>query len=247
MSSDHQVAAALAGEAANRLLELQERAVATRTTGWQLEYTGDEVAHDLLMGRLAHERPEDPVLSEEGADRRRERVDSSRAWIVDPLDGSAGFGAGSVEWAVHVALTTDGLPTAAAVGAPGLGGVFSTGEVQPLASPAEDRRPIVVTGRSKAWSVGRHLADALDADLASCGSSGFKTMLVLGGHADVYAHPSPLYEWDVCAPAAVAAAHGLAVCDPSGAELRFNRFDPVVPGLIVARPELIDATLAALR
>jgi len=183
VSSDHQVAAALAGEAADRLLELQERAVATRTTGWQLEYTGDEVAHDLLMGRLAHERPEDPVLSEEGADRRSERVGSSRAWIVDPLDGSAG----------------------------------------------------------------RHLADALDADLASCGSSGFKTLLVLGGHADVYAHPSPLYEWDVCAPAAVAAAHGLAVCDPAGAELRFNRFDPVVPGLIVARPELIDATIAALR
>jgi 3'(2'), 5'-bisphosphate nucleotidase len=232
VSSDHQVAAALAGEAADRLLELQERAVATRTTGWQLEYTGDEVAHDLLMGRLAHERPEDPVLSEEGADRRSERVGSSRAWIVDPLDGSAGFGAGSVEWAVHVALTTDGLPT---------------GDVQPLTLPAEDRRPIVVTGRSKAWSVGRHLADALDADLASCGSSGFKTLLVLGGHADVYAHPSPLYEWDVCAPAAVAAAHGLAVCDPAGAELRFNRFDPVVPGLIVARPELIDATIAALR
>ena len=124
--------------------------MATRTTGWQLEYTGDEVAHDLLMGRLAHERPEDPVLSEEGADRRSERVGSSRAWIVDPLDGSAGFGAGSVEWAVHVALTTDGLPTAAAVGAPGLGGVFSTGDVQPLTLPAEDRRPIVVTGRSKA-------------------------------------------------------------------------------------------------
>lgn len=246
MSSDHEVAAALAGEAAERLLELQERAVQTRTTGWQLEYTGDEVAHDLLMGRLGHERPDDPVLSEEGTDRRSERVDATRAWIVDPLDGSAGFGAGSVEWAVHVALTTDGTPTAAAIGVPGLGGVFSTGEVVSLAE-MPDRRPIVVTGRSKAWSVGRHLAEVLDADLASCGSSGFKTALVLAGHADVYVHPSPLYEWDVCAPAAVAAAHGLAVCDPFGADLHYNSFDPVVPGLIVARPEFLERTLAALR
>ncbi len=245
--TDHEVAAALAGEAAERLLELQERAIDSRTTGWQLEYTGDEVAHDLLMARLAHERPDDAVLSEEGTDHRTRRVDAARAWIVDPVDGSAGFGMGSVEWAVHVALTIDGTPTAAAVGVPGLGGVFSTTDPGALPPPSQDRRTIVVTGRSKAWSIGRALADALDADLASCGSSGFKAMLVLTGHADVYVHPSPLYEWDVCAPAAVAAAHGLAVSDPQGNELRYNQYDPVVPGLVVARPELMDRTLAALR
>jgi 3'(2'), 5'-bisphosphate nucleotidase len=226
------------------LVELQERAIAQHTTGWQLEYSGDEVAHDLLMGRIGFERPDDAVLSEEGADRRG-RVDSSRVWIIDPLDGSAGFGLGSVEWAVHVALTVDGAPAAAAVAAPGLGGVFATGD--PVTEPSiPDRRTIVVTGRSRAWSDGQRLAVALDADLASCGSSGFKAMLVLSGQADVYVHASPLYEWDVCAPAAVAGAHGLAVCDPFGNELRFNQLEPVVPGLVVARPDLLESVLAAL-
>ena len=104
-----------------------------------------------------------------------------------------------------------------------------------------------MTGRSRHWADGRRVADALDAELLVCGSAGVKAMLVAAGAADVYVHASPLYEWDVCAPAVVARAHGLAAVAPDGRELVFNNVRPVVPGLVVTRPDLLDATLAALR
>jgi len=60
-------------------------------------------------------------------------------------------------------------------------------------------------------------------------------------------HPSGLYEWDACAPAAVAAAAGLDVSGVDGSDLVFNKPRPVVPGLLVSRPEYTVATRRALR
>ncbi|BBY25896.1 hypothetical protein MSTO_61010 [Mycobacterium stomatepiae] len=48
---------------------------------------GDKRSHDFLMQALAAERPQDAVLSEEGAD-DPVRLRSERVWIVDPLDGT---------------------------------------------------------------------------------------------------------------------------------------------------------------
>jgi 3'(2'), 5'-bisphosphate nucleotidase len=55
-----------------------------------------------------------------------------------------------------------------------------------------------------------------------------------------------MYEWDSCAPAAVAAAAGLHVSRIDGSPLVYNRPDPWLPDLLVCRPELRDAVLAAL-
>jgi len=62
-------------------------------------------------------------------------------------------------------------------------------------------------------------------------------MLVVGGVVDVYVHASGLWEWDVCAPAAVAAAAGLVVTDLDGEEIVYNKAQPMVRGLIISRPE----------
>ena len=41
------------------------------------------------------------------------------------------------------------------------------------------------------------------------GSAGAKAMAVVRGDADAYLHSGGQYEWDNCAPVAVAQAHGL--------------------------------------
>ena len=69
----------------------------------------------------------------------------------------------------------------------------------------------------------------------------------MSGSADVYVHPSGLYEWDACAPAGVAMAAGLDVSGIDGSQLEFNKPRPVVPGLVVSRPEYTDRVLGALR
>ena len=71
-------------------------------------------------------------------------------------------------------------------------------------------------------------------------------MAVVSGAADVYVHPSGLYEWDACAPAAVARSTGLDVSGIDGSLLEFNKPRPVVPGLVVSRPEYTTRVLGAL-
>jgi 3'(2'), 5'-bisphosphate nucleotidase len=119
-STDHAVACELAGEAGRRLLEL-------RAGGGEpqlLRQAGDRMSHEFLVAALAARRPEDVVLSEEGADDPA-RLAADRVWIVDPLDGTTEFGEpGRTDWAVHVALWErstvggDGELTAGAVALP---------------------------------------------------------------------------------------------------------------------------------
>ena len=58
----------------------------------------------LIMATLKAYRPDDAVLSEEGADDLA-RLDADRVWIVDPLDGTREFSEPPRDdWAIHVAL-----------------------------------------------------------------------------------------------------------------------------------------------
>ena len=71
-------------------------------------------------------------------------------------------------------------------------------------------------------------------------------MAVVRGEADVYAHSGGQYEWDSCAPVAVAAAAGLHVSRLDGSALRYNNADPYLPDLLICRPELAGPALEAL-
>lgn len=235
----------IAAEAAELLLGLQSNGLAAGKIGWGLEEIGDSAAHDFLVAAIAEARPDDGLLSEEGHDDGA-RTAKSRSWIVDPLDGSSGFGAGNTEWAVHVALSIDGKPDVGAVAVPGLGRTGSTFR-PPTVPERGGRRPIVVTGRTRSHSDGRFLARVLDADLAACSSAGVKAMLVMAGEADVYVHDGPLYEWDVCAPVAVALAAGLDACMTNGEPLIFNKARPVTESLLICRPEFTSQIVDALR
>ncbi len=210
-----------------------------------LRDSGDRLAHDLLVAELTEHRPDDIVLSEEAVDDRR-RLEADRTWIIDPLDGTQDYPYGdSIEWAVHVALVEDAQPTAAAVAVPGLDLVAGT-DNSVLSDTVERTRPIVISGRSNAYHAAA-VADALGARLTACGSAGVKAMLVVTGEVDVYVHASGLYEWDVCAPAAVAASAGLIVTDLAGSPIVYNKPQPVVRGLVISRPEYADTVAAALR
>ncbi|MEM7339856.1 MAG: inositol monophosphatase family protein [Actinomycetota bacterium] len=245
-TDDHQLATAMAASAGAALAEMKEQALAAGVGAWTLRDRGDQLGHDLLTGWLAEHRPDDVVLSEEGSEDRR-RLDGGRTWIVDPLDGTHDFPfRDSMEWAVHVALVTDDLPTAAAVAVPGMNETFSTATIdRPWADRPGRAEPLVICGRSNLYFAAE-VADEVGGRVTACGSSGVKAMLVVAGAADVYVHASGLYEWDVCAPAAVAAAKGLVVSDIHGDQIVYNKRRPIVEGFVVARPELAAITRATL-
>jgi 3'(2'), 5'-bisphosphate nucleotidase len=79
------------------------------------------------------------------------------------------------------------------------------------------------------------VAEALGAELLPMGSAGAKAMAVVRGEADIYLHSGGQYEWDNCAPAAVAIAAGLHVSRINGDPLTYNNENPYLPDLLICR------------
>ncbi len=69
-ADDHALAIDLARETGKVLVELRQRMLLEGTTHWELKDAGDMAAHRFIVKHLAEVRPNDSVLSEEGADRR---------------------------------------------------------------------------------------------------------------------------------------------------------------------------------
>src|SRR6185295_12650446 len=61
----------------------------------------DKVANELIVSRLQREFPDDGILAEESVDTAR-RLDKSRVWVIDPLDGTTGFIDGNGDFAVQI-------------------------------------------------------------------------------------------------------------------------------------------------
>jgi 3'(2'), 5'-bisphosphate nucleotidase len=238
--SDDQVAARLATAAGRLLLEIRtELAEATQV---ERKAVGDKRSHDFLMQELAVERPGDAVLSEEGAD-DPVRLSADRVWIVDPLDGTREFSEpGRDDWAVHVALWQLGELVAGAVALPAQGITLATPAVTPP-PPAPDT-PRIVVSRTRPPPIALAVRNALGGTLVAMGSAGAKVASVVRGLSDVYVHAGGQYEWDSAAPVAVARAAGLHTSRINGAALTYNRPDPLLPDLVICRPELAEAVLA---
>ncbi len=246
-TDDHVLARDLAVAAGQLLLGLRERGGDPDV----LRKTGDRLSHEYLVAELAARRPGDAVLSEEGIDDKA-RLSADRVWIVDPLDGTREFGEeGRTDWAVHVALwdraaAGGGKLTAGAVALPAQGQVLSTAN-PPAAGHAPNAPLRIVVSRSRAPQLARDVASRLGAELVPCGSAGAKVATVITGETDAYLHAGGFYEWDTAAPVAVAEAAGFHASRIDGAELAYNRENPLMPDILVCRPAIAGLLLEAIR
>ncbi len=238
-TADVALAVRLAEGAGRLLVSLRDSGL---FEGKALGKAGDAVAHQFLVHALAHQRPDDGVLSEEGA-ADPARLSQSRVWIVDPVDGTREYGERRPDWAVHVALAIDGVATIGAVMQPDLGVTYSTADCVLGDCPGDLK---ILVSRTRPPEQAERAAERLSAELVGMGSAGAKTMAVVRGEAHAYVHAGGQYEWDSCAPAAIAAAAGLHVSRLDGSPLIYNRADPYLPDIIVCRPEFRDRLLSAL-
>ena len=238
--TDAELAAHLAEIAGRILLLVREAGV---FEGKALGKAGDETANQFLVHALRAQRPDDGLLSEESKD-THERLAKSRVWIVDPVDGTREFGEARADWAVHVGLAVDGVAHVGAVALPGLGTVLRTD--RPVAIPPAPERLRMVVSRTRPAAEAVSVAKKLGAELLPMGSAGAKAMAVVRGEADIYLHSGGQYEWDSCAPVAVALAHGLHCSRIDGSPLVYNQRDTFMPDLLICRPEHAEKVLALL-
>ena len=148
---------------------------------------------------------------------------------------------------MHVALAVDGHPVVGAVSIPALNLTFATCNdfLQPR-RPTEHEKVRIAVSRSRPPVEASLVAEKIDGELIEMGSAGAKAMAVVRGIADVYIHSGGQYEWDNCAPAAVAFAAGLHVSRLDGSLLKYNNPDPWLPDLLICNPVLATPVLEVL-
>ena len=238
IADDTELAAYLAKAAGALVLEMRET---SGLVAKELGNAGDRTANQFLIHALAEQRPDDGLLSEESKDTDA-RLSKSRVWIIDPVDGTREYSEGRSDWAVHVALAIDGAPVIGAVALPALDLVLRTD--QPAIIPPVPEKLRMVVSRTRPAPEAVAVAEALGAELIPMGSAGAKAMAVVRGEADIYLHTGGQYEWDSCAPVAVAAAYGLHVSRVDGSPLVYNQRDVYMPDLLICRKEHAPHVLA---
>lgn len=242
IESDAALAAHLAEVAGRILIAVRGAGVcATKALG----KAGDATANQFLCHAIASQRPDDGLLSEEAKD-TEERLAKSRVWIVDPVDGTREYGEERADWAVHVGLAVDGIATVGAVALPGMDDGVVLRTDQPRALPPLPAVPRMVVSRTRPAAEAVAVAEAIGAELVPMGSAGAKAMAIVLGQAEIYLHSGGQYEWDSCAPVAVAKAHGLHCSRLDGSELIYNQRDTYMPDLLICRPEFATRVFEAL-
>ena len=241
VTDDAELAARLADAAGKILLQVRESGL---IGGKALGKAGDVTANQFLVSALLEQRAEDGLLSEESKD-TPERLAKSRVWIIDPVDGTREYGEERTDWAVHIAMTVDGVPTIGAVALPGLDLVLRSDQPAALPEAGSPLRMVVSRTRPAAEAVA--VAEAIGAELVPMGSAGAKAMAVIRGEADIYLHSGGQYEWDSCAPVAVAQAYGLHCSRIDGSPLIYNQEDVYMPDLLICRKEHAELVLQKVK
>lgn len=234
--TDAELARDIAAEAGALLLQIQSDCAGGDR--------GDREANALILARLREARPDDAILSEESADDLA-RLDRSRVWIVDPLDGTREFAERRDDWAVHVALAVGGRAESGAVALPKLGVTLSSDAPPPLPAPQTPPRLLVSRTRPSALCV--DVAERIGAVRVGMGSAGAKAMAVVRGDAEIYLHTGGQHQWDNCAPVAVALAAGLHASRIDGSPIVYNQRETSIPDLLICRKEWAETVLAAVR
>ncbi|WP_462403037.1 3'(2'),5'-bisphosphate nucleotidase CysQ [Pseudomonas sp. Marseille-QA0332] len=216
----------------------------------------DLAAHQVIVQGLQALAPQIPVLSEEDCDipveRRRQW---QRWWLVDPLDGTKEFIAGSEEFTVNIALVEQGQVVFGVVAMPvngrcyyggrALGAWRSDGNaaarpIQVRTRPPEGERFTVVASRRHSSPGQQALLAGLGARLgepllANIGSS-LKFCLLAEGAADCYPRLAPTSQWDTAAAQGVLEGAGGEVLTLDGQALCYQPRDSLLNEHFLALP-----------
>ncbi len=197
----------------------------------------DHASEAVILRQLARCAPATPVVAEEEVAAGRIPAAGEEFFLVDPLDGTKEFIAGSGEFTVNIALICRGAPVLGVVYAPALGRLFAANARERTAFRtvrAEQREPIhvrlapregitAVASRSHSTpETDAYLARYEVAERVSVGSS-LKFCLVAEGNADLYPRLGPTMEWDTAAGHAVLVGAGGRVIAPDGGPLRYGK------------------------
>ncbi len=198
----------------------------------------DKEASRIIVDGLEAAFPDDAILSEEETDDLARRLAKRRVWIIDPIDGTAGFVKKDGDFAVQIGLADDGVAVAGVVFLPfhdsmsyavkGGGTFLSVGGGGPARLQTSDNTElselVAAVSRNHPSS---NMAQIIEyfgfRSVVNRGSVGLKTGLIADRTCDIYIHPSPRTKlWDTCAPQIILEEAGGRLTDIFGGEMRYD-------------------------
>ncbi len=194
-------------------------------------------------------------LSEETVDDLA-RLDKSRVWVVDPLDGTREFVQGIPEFCVSIGYVENGRPVAGGICNPATNetiigaidcGVRYNGQPAQPSQRKTLKGSLILASRSEVKRGEWQQFLSSDYQIRPMGSVAYKLGLVAAGKADITFTLTPKNEWDVAAGAALVQSAGGFVSTLENTPLVCNRKNPLLTGLLASGPFLKDELLAAVQ
>ncbi len=189
-------------------------------------------------GWLSEESVDDPI-----------RLQHSRVWVVDPLDGTREFVQGIPEFCVSIGYVENGRPVAGGIFNPATNEIFLGSVESGVTHNGKPAQPsqrktldgaLVLASRSEVKRGEWEVFENSGFTIRPMGSVAYKLALVAAGLADVTFTLTPKNEWDVVAGAALVQSAGGFVSTLEKTNLIANRRDPLLSGLLASGPFLKD-------
>jgi 3'(2'), 5'-bisphosphate nucleotidase len=229
----------------------------------------DRVANELIVSGLREAFPLDGILAEESVDTAR-RLSRERVWMVDPIDGTKGFIAGTGDFAVQVGLAVEGRGVLGILYAPSTDVLYwgASGQGAWVSRPVADAEGGTRTERLRVSEESEparmrlaesrsHRGPRMDAVVRALGireevkrhSVGIKVGLIVERQCDLYIHLSgKTKQWDTCAPEVVLREAGGRMTDLWGEPLQYNTPDVLNRnGIIASNGAAHDAVVSKMK
>lgn len=201
----------------------------------------DREASRIITTGLAEAFPADGILSEEETDNLEKRLASDRVWIIDPIDGTAGFIKKDGDFAVQIGLAENGIPVLGVVLFParnafyyavkGSGSYLVENEDTPVRMQVSGETDfsamnLAISRNHRSKNMSRIVRDFGFRKEVQRGSVGLKVGLITERICDLYVHLSPRTKfWDTCGPQAILEEAGGKMTDIFGEQIRYDLAD----------------------
>jgi myo-inositol-1(or 4)-monophosphatase len=212
----------------------------------------DLEADRAIAARLRAAFRGDALLSEETVS-DPSRLRSSRAWIVDPMDGTKEFIGRIPEFGVSIALVEDGEPVAGVIHNPAArvsvwatrgGGTFRDGARVGVSRVARLEDAVVIASRTEISRNQFAPYAGWFKEIRPVGSIAWKLACIASGDGDLNVSVAPKNEWDVCAGDLLVREAGGVYIAFDGSRRTYNQAKTLIDaGMAAGAPALVAAFL----
>ena len=220
--------------------QIREKGIGQPVTTADLE--ANAKIQEIILGGF----PDDGWLSEESRDDPG-RLNNSRVWVIDPIDGTREFIQCVPQFAVSIGLVIDGSPAVGVVYNPAEEKCFVA--IRGVGAKLNES-PIKVSSRKDPWGARllvsrserpRRFRPFIDRyQVEPIGSIAYRLGLVAGGKGDGTITLHSVSEWDICAGALIVEEAGGVVVDGDGRSPSFNKAVHTHRGLVASNGSLTE-------